>query len=127
MAPRLDSCGWSINRSKLRVADGDFSLKFSYQQKAIKDQQSNKSWLFSGADRATVMTAPVITCKLNDIDPQAWLVDVLARRTAAMELERPCPVCRAASGSLTRNYSPLARDDGLKVKRSRPFRASLLP
>ena len=42
-----------------------------------------KSWLFVGSDRggrrAAVMYTLIGTAKLNDIDPQAWLADVLAR------------------------------------------------
>jgi hypothetical protein len=42
-----------------------------------------KSWLFAGsergADRAAFMATLITTAKLNDIDPQAWLADVLAR------------------------------------------------
>ena len=32
-----------------------------------------------GADRAAPMTTLIMTAKLNDVDPQAWLADVLAR------------------------------------------------
>jgi transposase len=42
-----------------------------------------KSWLCAGSDRggerAAVMPTLVHTAKLNDVDPQAWLADVLAR------------------------------------------------
>jgi len=42
-----------------------------------------KSWLFAGsdrgADRAAFMATLIMTAKLNDIDPQAWLADVLLR------------------------------------------------
>jgi hypothetical protein len=42
-----------------------------------------KSWLFAGSDRggqrAAAMYSLIITAKMNDIDPQAWLADVLAR------------------------------------------------
>jgi hypothetical protein len=42
-----------------------------------------KSWLFAGSDRggerAAIMMSLIHTAKLNDIDPQAWLADVLAR------------------------------------------------
>ena len=42
-----------------------------------------KSWLFAGsergADRAAFMATLITTAKLNDIDPQPWLADVLAR------------------------------------------------
>jgi transposase len=32
-----------------------------------------------GADRAAAMAPLIMTAKLNDIDPQAWLADVFAR------------------------------------------------
>lgn len=42
-----------------------------------------KSWLFAGsdrgADRAAFMATLIMSAKLNDIDPQAGLADVLAR------------------------------------------------
>ena len=42
-----------------------------------------KAWLFAGSDRggdrAAFMYSLIVTAKLNDIDPQAWLADVLAR------------------------------------------------
>ena len=42
-----------------------------------------KSWLFAGsqrgAERAALMYALIQTARLNDVDPQAWLADVLAR------------------------------------------------
>jgi len=42
-----------------------------------------KSWLFCGSDRggerAAAMYSLIITCKMNGVDPQAWLADVLAR------------------------------------------------
>jgi transposase len=42
-----------------------------------------KAWLFAGSerggDRAAFMYSLIVTAKMNDIDPQAWLADVLAR------------------------------------------------
>jgi len=42
-----------------------------------------KAWLFAGSDRggerAAVMYTLIQTAKLNDVDPQAWLADVLVR------------------------------------------------
>jgi transposase len=42
-----------------------------------------KSWLFAGSDRggqrAAMMYSLIVTAKMNDVDPQAWLADVLAR------------------------------------------------
>ena len=42
-----------------------------------------KSWLFCGSDRggrrAADMYGLIVTCKMNGVDPQAWLADILAR------------------------------------------------
>lgn len=42
-----------------------------------------KAWLFCGSDRggerAAAMYSLIVTAKLNDVDPRAWLGDVLAR------------------------------------------------
>ena len=42
-----------------------------------------KSWLFCGSDRggerAAAMSSLIVTAKMNDVDPQLWLADVLAR------------------------------------------------
>jgi hypothetical protein len=42
-----------------------------------------KAWLFAGShrggDRAAFMYSLIVTAKMNNIDPQAWLADVLAR------------------------------------------------
>jgi hypothetical protein len=42
-----------------------------------------KSWLFAGSDRggerAAIMLTLIQTARLNDVDPQAWLANVLAR------------------------------------------------
>ena len=45
-----------------------------------------KSWLFCGSDRggqrAAAMNSLIVTAKMNGVDPQAWLADVLARIAA---------------------------------------------
>jgi hypothetical protein len=42
-----------------------------------------KAWLFAGSDRgaerAAVMNTLIMTARLNDIDPKAWLADLFAR------------------------------------------------
>ena len=42
-----------------------------------------KSWLFAGSkrggDRAAFMDSLIVTATMNDVDPQAWLGDVLAK------------------------------------------------
>lgn len=56
-----------------------------------------KSWLFAGSDRggerAAVMLTLIQTAKLNDVDPQAWLADVLTRINdhAALRLDELLP------------------------------------
>ena len=32
-----------------------------------------------GGERAAIMYSLIVTAKMNDVDPQAWLADVLAR------------------------------------------------
>ena len=48
--------------------------------------RSENVWLFAGSDRggrrAAAMYSLIVTAKLNDVDPQAWLADVLARVAA---------------------------------------------
>ena len=45
-----------------------------------------KSWLFCGSDRggqrAAMMYSLIVTAKINHVDPQAWLADVLSRIAA---------------------------------------------
>ena len=42
-----------------------------------------KAWLFAGsdrgADRAAIMLTLIMTARLNDVDPKAWLADILTR------------------------------------------------
>ena len=42
-----------------------------------------RAWLFAGSDRggdrAAAMYSLIVTAKLNDTDPHAWLADVLRR------------------------------------------------
>ncbi|WP_333932055.1 transposase domain-containing protein [Bradyrhizobium sp. CCBAU 51745] len=42
-----------------------------------------RNWTFAGsqrgADRAAIMLTMITTCRLNDVDPKAWLAGVLAR------------------------------------------------
>jgi hypothetical protein len=38
-----------------------------------------ESWLFAGSERTVVTYTLIETVELSDVDPQAWLADVLAR------------------------------------------------
>jgi transposase len=63
--------------------DGRICLTNNAAERALRGfALGRKSWLFAGsergADRAAVMATLIQTAKMNDIDPQAWLADVLA-------------------------------------------------
>ena len=64
--------------------DGRICLSNNAAERALRGiALGRKAWLFAGSDRggdrAAVMYSLIVTAKLNDIDPQAWLADVLAR------------------------------------------------
>jgi len=72
------------NRFAHFINDGKICLTNNAAERALRGfALGRKSWLFAGSDRgaerAAVMATLIITAKLNDIDPQAWLADVLAR------------------------------------------------
>ena len=64
--------------------DGRICLSNNAAERGLRGiALGRKSWLFCGSDRggqrAAVMYSIIVTAKMNDIDPQAWLADVLAR------------------------------------------------
>jgi transposase len=66
------------------IDDGRICLTNNAAERALRGfALGRKSWLFAGsergADRAAAMATLIMTAKLNDVDPQAWLADVLAR------------------------------------------------
>jgi len=66
------------------LADGRICLSNNAAERALRGiALGRKAWLFAGSDRggerAAVMLTLIQTAKLNDVDPQAWLADVLAR------------------------------------------------
>jgi transposase len=66
------------------IDDGRICLTNNAAERALRGfALGRKSWLFAGsergADRTAVMATLIMTAKLNDIDAQAWLADVLAR------------------------------------------------
>jgi transposase len=66
------------------IDDGRICLTNNAAERALRGfALGRKSWLFAGsergADRAAIMATLIMTAKLNDVDPQAWLADVLAR------------------------------------------------
>ena len=91
--------------------DGRICLTNNAAERALRGLAlGRKSWLFAGsergAERAASMYTLIQTAKLNNVDPQAWLANVLARiadtpQTQISELLpwnwRPNPLHRAAA------------------------------
>jgi transposase len=66
------------------LKDGRICLSNNAAERAVRGIAiGRKNWLFAGSDeggrRAAAMFTLIETCKLNGVDPQAWLADVLAR------------------------------------------------
>ena len=66
------------------LEDGRICLTNNAAERALRGiALGRKSWLFAGSerggDRAAFMYSLIVTAKMNDIDPQAWLADVLVR------------------------------------------------
>ena len=66
------------------LEDGRVCLSNNAAERSLRGVAlGRKSWLFAGSERggqrAPAMYTLIGTAKLNDIDPQAWLADVIAR------------------------------------------------
>jgi transposase len=66
------------------LRDGRVCLTNNAAERALRGiALGRKSWLFCGSDRggqrAAVMYSLIVSARMNDVDPQAWLADVLAR------------------------------------------------
>ena len=66
------------------LEDGRICLTNNAAERALRALAlGRKSWLFCGSDRggdrAALIYTLIVTAKMNDVDPQAWLADVLAR------------------------------------------------
>jgi len=66
------------------LTDGRVCLTNNAAERALRCVPlGRKAWLFCGSDRggqrAAIVYSLIQTCRLNDVDPQAWLADVLAR------------------------------------------------
>jgi hypothetical protein len=64
--------------------DGRICLSNNAAERALRGIAiGRKNWLFAGSDRggerAATMYTLIATAKLNDVDPQGWLADVLRR------------------------------------------------
>lgn len=68
----------------LFLEDGRVCISNNAAERSLRGVAlGRKSWLFCGSDRgghrAAAMYSLVVTCKMNGVDPQAWLADVLSR------------------------------------------------
>jgi transposase len=66
------------------LTDGQICLTNNAAERALRAiARGRKAWLFVGSDRggdrAAMMYTLIATCMLNDVDPLAWLTDVLTR------------------------------------------------
>ena len=66
------------------LEDGRVCLTNNAAERSLRGVAlGRKSWLFAGSERgghrAAFVYTLIVTAKMNDIDPQAWLADVLAR------------------------------------------------
>ena len=66
------------------LSDGRICLTNNTAERALRGVAlGRKSWLFAGSnrggERAAAIYSLIVTAKLNDVDPRAWLADVLAR------------------------------------------------
>jgi transposase len=73
---------WEVFRRFLN--DGRICLSNNAAERALRGVAlGRKAWLFAGSDRggdrAAAMYSLIVTAKLNDVDPRAWLADVLSR------------------------------------------------
>lgn len=67
--------------------DGRICISNNAAERALRGiALGRKSWLFCGSDRggrrAAAMYSLIVSAKMNEVDPQAWLADVLARIAA---------------------------------------------
>jgi len=68
----------------LFLQDGRVCLSNNAAERGLRGiALGRKSWLFCGSDRggqrAAAMYSLIVTAKMNGVDPQAWLTDVLSR------------------------------------------------
>jgi transposase len=66
------------------LEDGRICMSNNAAERALRGiAVGRKNWTFAGSDRGGERAAAIYTlietCKLNGVDPQAWLADVLAR------------------------------------------------
>ena len=66
------------------VEDGRICLSNNAAERSVRSLAlGRRAWLFAGSDRgaerAAIVITLIMTARLNEVDPQAWLADVFAR------------------------------------------------
>ena len=87
MSPLAKAMNYSLKRWPALTRfldDGRICMTNNAAERAVRGiAMGRKNWTFAGSDsggrRAAAIYTLIETCKLNDIDPRAWLADVLAR------------------------------------------------
>jgi hypothetical protein len=73
-----------MKRLEIYLEDGRLAIDNNAAERSLRGVAlGRKNWLFAGSDRggerAAVMATLIETAKLNGVDPQSWLTDVLSR------------------------------------------------
>ena len=73
-----------LKRLSIYLDDGRLEIDNNAAERAIRPLAlGRKNWLFAGSDtggeRAAAIASLIESAKLNGVDPQAWLTDVLGR------------------------------------------------
>ena len=92
--------------------DGRICLTNNAAERALRGiALGRRAWLFAGSDRggerAAAMYTLIATAKLNDIDPQAWLADVLAPHRRSSRPPGSTSCCPGIGSNATIKPPPL--------------------
>ncbi len=83
MASALSLAAWRCSLTRF-LDDGRVCMTNNAAKRELRAiAVGRRNWTFAGFDvggrRAAAIYTLIATAKLNDVDPQAWLADVLAR------------------------------------------------
>ncbi len=100
MLKRWNTFGWFLD-------DDRICLTNNAAERVLRGVAlGRKAWLFYGSDRggerAAAMYSLIVTAKLNDVDPRAWLADVLPG-SAIILPEAWASCCRGTGANTIRN------------------------
>lgn len=90
LAPKSDlalACNYALNRWAAMIRyceDGQLEISNNLVENALRGVSlGRKNWLFvgsaKGGEHAAIFYSLIETCRLNGIDPQAWLTDIIDR------------------------------------------------